>query len=332
MTLKDSFEEERRERCEICLAIMHADTDKLKAIADPFDVVLGNLQNLVDENSSLKVENQALLDASSSTKRELTETLSLLTVEREKREDARSEVRQLESDMEELEGRLASDRSQHRASVAGSTLACEKLKEKLDKQQSQFQLEHEKIMNEANGLKMKTVELEQSVSLVTSVKNELASQVVEAENRFDLVCKELSRLLASGLTVCESDAEEPASDDEKINLIRKQIREFRENAKVEILKWKSLYEELKETHEGGLVVKKAASSGAASLEAQHADMMGHRNPKQKIHYVQRLREENKALKAEVQRLQTELEKRKRQVWKLRSFSRDEPSSPSKGKK
>ena len=35
---------------------------------------------------------------------------------------------------------------------------------------------------------------EQSVSLVTSVKNELASQVVEAENRFDLVCKELSRL------------------------------------------------------------------------------------------------------------------------------------------
>ena len=54
---------------------------------------------------------------------------------------------------------LPSDRSQHRASVAGSTLACEKLKEKLDKQQSQFQLEHEKIMNEANGLKMKTVEL-----------------------------------------------------------------------------------------------------------------------------------------------------------------------------
>ena len=54
---------------------MHADTDKLKAIADPFDVVLGNLQNLVDENSSLKVENQALLDASSSTKRELTSAL-----------------------------------------------------------------------------------------------------------------------------------------------------------------------------------------------------------------------------------------------------------------
>lgn len=58
-----------------------------------------------------------------------------------------------------------------------------------------------------------------------------------------------------------------------------------------------MYEELKETHEGGLEVKKVASSGAASLEAQNADMMGHRNPKQKIHYVHRLRDENKALKA-----------------------------------